>query len=227
MSDSIEHYLGLIYIQEAASMIAVEALKPQTGEVVWDMAAAPGSKTTQIAAEMKNTGCILANDVDRRRLNTLRFNLNKSGVCNCIVNQADATKLRCNMSFDRILVDAPCSNSGQIRQGYSEEAFTKGEVKRKSVIQRKLIDAAEKHLKAGGVLVYSTCSLTVEENEAIADYAVKKHGFSVEKIKSKINAHEGILQHRGEVFSDDVADSLRVYPQDNGADGFFAAKMRR
>jgi len=160
-----EHFLGLIYIQEAASQIPAEVLAPVPGEAILDMAAAPGSKTTQMAAMMENKGVLVAIDANNVRLPALKNNLERCEVSNCLVYKKDAAYVDdLKMQFDKVLLDAPCSGNFAV----DKEGFKKRKVKDLLgivKIQRKLLEAAEAVLKKGGTLVYSTCSLEPEENE--------------------------------------------------------------
>lgn len=224
----LEHYLGWIYVQEAASMISAELLNPSPKHVVWDMTAAPGSKTTQIADMMGNKGVIIANEIDGRRVKALKFNLARMGVVNTIVTGMDAARMSLKETADRILLDAPCTNSATFRGNpQAAETWSMNQVKRCSKTQKAMIDNAIANLADDGVLVYSTCSLSPEENEAVIHHALENHDVQTAKTEKRIKSSPPILKWEGEKYREDVGECLRIYPQDNGTDGFFAAVLKK
>ena len=230
LGNTLEHFLGYFYMQEVASMIPPVVLNPKPGEVVLDMAAAPGSKTTQMAQMMKNEGVIVANEKTISRLAALRNNLQRCGVLNVIITQMDGRKFKdIEYKFDKVLLDAPCTGTGAIMK--SLHTLKIWNVKASimlSNIQKQLIRAAYNVLKPGGTLVYSTCSLEPEEDEEVIDYAIRKVGFSIEKFKLKgFKTRNGILNWGKKEFTEEVKYAQRVYPQDNNTEGFFIAKLRR
>jgi NOL1/NOP2/sun family putative RNA methylase len=223
---SIQHFQGLIYIQEATSMLAAQALAPEEYDVVLDLTAAPGSKTCQMAGLMENKGCIIANDVDNRRLKTLCFNLNRMGVVNTIITRKDATDFNTNIRFDKILLDAPCSNTGQLRNNPDAlKTWSMQKVKKNAELQKRLIDVSVNLLEDDGVLVYSTCTFSPEENEEVVDHAIQEHGLSVERITGDFSTHDGIYTWGGKTYSPEVEFTTRIYPQDNDTAGFYIAKL--
>jgi len=226
VGDTVEHFQGLVYVQEAASMLAAEALEAKPGEMVLDMSAAPGSKTTQLAALMGNTGCIVANEIDPKRAKALRFNLNRMGVANTAVTVMDARRIDKEGGFDRILLDAPCSNAGQLRENPKAlETWSMRKVRECAKLQKQLIDRAAALLKEGGALVYSTCTDSPEENEEAVDHAVEEHNLRVDDIRADIRHHPGITVWQGREYADDVKKTVRVYPEDNDTAGFYAARL--
>ncbi|MEM5836133.1 MAG: RsmB/NOP family class I SAM-dependent RNA methyltransferase [Candidatus Aenigmatarchaeota archaeon] len=227
---TLEYFLGYYYIQEASSMIPPIILDPKPKEKVLDLCAAPGSKTTQIAMLMKNSGVIVANDDNLERIKALRINLQKMGVKNCIVTQEKGENFwKYGIKFDKVLVDAPCSGSGKIISSFSSiKLWSQANVKRLSSLQKKLLYSASKCLKENGVLVYSTCSLDPEENEEIIDFCVKNLDLTVEKIEMKnLNYREGILEWEGKKFDESVRKAMRIFPFDNFTEGFFICKLRK
>src|SRR3989338_1560434 len=154
----IEHSLGYFYVQEAASMIPPIVLEPKENEIILDMAASPGSKTTQIASYMKNKGILIANDYQIERLKPLSINIQRCGITNCVITIMQGQWFK-NFKFDKILLDAPCSGTGTIRKSLKTVGvWNPYMVKRLAGIQKQLIETAFKNLKENGVLVYSTCS---------------------------------------------------------------------
>jgi len=230
IGNTLEHSLGYFYVQEAASMIPPIVLEPKPGEIVLDMCAAPGSKATQIAAMMKNKGVLVANDVSGLRLRPLSINLQRSGVTNAIVTLMSGQAFR-NISFDKVLLDAPCSGTGNIRRSLKTlETWNPGMVKRLAGIQRRLIETALNILKPNGTLVYSTCSLEPEEDEAIIDFIANKYkdSIKIEKISVKgLKSSQPILEFENNNYDKNIKNCLRIWPQDNDSEGFFVAKIKK
>jgi len=152
------------------------------------MAAAPGGKTTHIAALMKNTGELYANDVNVDRIKALNANLHRMGVKNCVITNYDGVQIHKYLkNLDRVLLDAPCTGLGVVSKDQSVKVKrTAEDVSKLAFIQKALllaaIDAVDAKSKTGRVIIYSTCSVTVEENEWVVDYALKK-------AMCKINRH--------------------------------------
>jgi tRNA (cytosine49-C5)-methyltransferase len=224
----IEHALGYIYVQEAASMIPPIVLDPQPGELILDMCAAPGSKTTQIAQYMKNKGMLIANDVTHQRLQSLGINVQRCGITNTVITQMDALWFK-DMQFDRILLDAPCSGTGTIRKSLKTlRMWNPNGIKRLAGMQRRLIEKAFSLLKPGGTLVYSTCSNEPEENEAVVSHLLQKFPDAVvESFKLDIKHGDAITEFDGNKYHPDVKHCLRIWPQENDTEGFFVAKIKK
>lgn len=224
----IEHSLGYIYVQEAASMIPPLVLDPKSDEIILDMCASPGSKTTQIAQYMENKGILIANDFQGIRLKPLGVNLQRCGITNSIINLGFGQKLN-GIEFDRILVDAPCSGTGTIRKSLKTmRIWNPIAVSRLCSSQKKLIDNAFGLLKKGGVMVYSTCSCEPEENEGVVSYLLNKFPEAdLEEIDLPLKRSKCITEFDGEKYDSRVSKCLRIFPQDNDTEGFFVAKIRK
>ncbi|MBN1792873.1 NOL1/NOP2/sun family putative RNA methylase [Candidatus Woesearchaeota archaeon] len=225
-----EHILGYIYVQDAASMIPPVVLDPKPGECVLDMCAAPGSKTSQIAAMMQNKGILIANDLQGSRLKALGINLQRMGVLNAICTQMPGHRfLKTSIRFDKVLVDAPCSGTGTIRKAFINlKMWSPGLVRKFSAEQRQLIKTGFEVLKPGGTLVYSTCTLEPEENEGIIDWLLKHQPDAlVEEIRLDIRRSQAITEYESEKYSEEVRKTLRIWPQDNDTEGFFIAKIKK
>lgn len=180
-------YQGKIYLQSLASLLPVLALDPQKGECILDMCAAPGGKTTQIALMQENQGRIIALEPQKIRYEKLGYNVRLQGAHSVEVIRADARHFlsETTQSFDRILLDAPCTSEGRIQMDRPKSwNFWKPEhITRNAALQRDLIGAAYQRLKAGGTLVYSTCTLAPEENEmVIADFLTAHPDMRIEPI---------------------------------------------
>jgi len=229
-----EHLLGYYYVQEISSMLPMLALQPKPGEIILDLCASPGSKTTQAAAMMNNEGTIIANELSMGRIGILNSNLERCGVMNTIVTRKEGVAL-CNrflkksqMRFDKILVDAPCSGEGTLRKSPKTfEMWNVNMIKKLAGVQKQLAIAALKILKVGGEMIYSTCTLSPEEDEMIVDYLVENFDIEIEQIKLPLKFRCGVTDWEGEKLSDEVKKCLRLYPQDNDTDGFFVAKIKK
>lgn len=223
-----EHQLGQIYVQDAASMIPPIVLEPKPGDIVLDMCAAPGSKTTQIAQYMQNKGLLIANDVLGKRLSALGINLQRCGVHNAIITQQQGSYYR-NLEFDKVLVDAPCSASGTIRKSFKAlSMWSPGFVRKMRGIQKQLIEAGFMSLKEGGTMVYSTCTMEPEEDEGVVSHLLSRHdNAKVQNIKLDIKKSKPILEWEGLEINPEVKNCLRIYPQDNDTEGFFVAKIKK
>ena len=231
LGNSIEHVLGYYYVQEICSMMSVIALDPKPGEFILDLCASPGSKTTQIAAKMQNTGTLIANDLRMDRIAILASNLEKSGVSNAIITKNDSIDLcsrflKNDIKFDRILLDAPCSGEGTLRSSPKTLLTWNPKVVVKlSRLQKKMIAFALKILKVGGTLVYSTCTHAPEEDESVLDFALKNFPVKVEKISLPLKCRPGVTEWKNESYSKEVSKACRIYPQDNDSEGFFVSKI--
>lgn len=175
---------GEIYLQSLSSMLPPIILEPEKGENILDMAAAPGGKTTQIAAITENKAFITACEKNKIRAEKLKYNLQKQGVTCVNIMAEDARKLSDYFSFDKILLDAPCSGSGT--ENIFDYIFSKELVQRSSKTQEELLRKAIKISKSGGEIIYSTCSILKQENEEILKKIIKSG--KVEIVPIKINS---------------------------------------
>lgn len=231
---AIEHLLGYYYIQEIASMMPLIALQPKPNEILIDLCAAPGSKTTQAGMYMENTGTIIANDASLGRIGILSTNIQRCGVTNTVVTKAPGELLckrlsNLKMKASKILVDAPCSGEGTIRSStQSVKMFSKNLIKKLSRTQERLVRSAIEVLEENGELIYSTCTHAPEENELIASYILENyHNMKIQEIKIPLKTRPGITEWEGQKFHPDVIKCARVYPQDNDTEGFFISKFKK
>lgn len=223
----LEYHLGKIYVQEAASMIPPLVLKPKPGDLVLDMCAAPGSKTTQMAAMMKNKGLLIANDYKGDRLQSLGINMQRCLLTNSIITLMPGKRF-CDFKFDKILVDAPCSGTGTIRKSLKTIRIWNANMITKLARQQKeLLENAFNNLKKGGELVYSTCSVEPEENEGVVSYLLNEHEDAeiVEVKLPGLKTSPAVTEFDGEKYNPQVKGTIRLWPQDNDTEGFFVAKI--
>jgi 25S rRNA (cytosine2870-C5)-methyltransferase len=223
-----EYLAGQYMLQGAASFLPVMALDAQPGERALDLCSAPGGKTTYIAAQMRNTGQLFANDANRDRCKALTANIHRLGVKNCVVTTLDGRKYPNFLSgFDRVLVDAPCAGFGVISRDASIKV-NKGQedIARCSALQRQLILAAIDCAKVGAIVVYSTCSITVDENEAVVAHALKHRDMRIVDTGFEFG-RPGYTRYRASRFHPSMAKTRRFYPHAHNTDGFFVAKLEK
>jgi NOL1/NOP2/sun family putative RNA methylase len=232
LGNHITHNLGLIYVQEVASMIPVVVLDPQPGEVVLDLCAAPGSKTTQIAQLMDNSGLLVANELSRKRIRGLMFNCKRCGLLNEAIIAMHGQRIDRVLPdyFDRILIDAPCSAEGTVRKSKAVlYHWGVRNIKAMAKIQKGLAVAGFRALRAGGTMVYATCTIAPEENEGVIAYLLEKFP-EAELMPIHIphfKMRAGITRWEGERFDKKLELCARVLPQDNDTAPFFLAKITK
>ncbi|KKZ65425.1 hypothetical protein EMCG_08759 [[Emmonsia] crescens] len=230
-----EYLAGHYILQAASSFLPVMALAPQPNERVLDMAAAPGGKTTYISALMRNTGCVLANDASKSRAKGLIGNIHRLGCKNTIVSNLDAREAFPKIlgGFDRILLDAPCSGTGVISKDPSvKTSKTERDFLALPHMQKQLllaaIDSTDHASKTGGYIVYSTCSVTVEENEGVVQYALRKRP-NVKIVDTGLGnfGTPGFKSYMGKEFDDKMSLTRRYFPHRENVDGFYVCKLKK
>ncbi|KAK2732649.1 rRNA (cytosine-C5-)-methyltransferase nop2 [Onygenales sp. PD_40] len=230
-----EYLAGHYILQAASSFLPVMALAPQPNERVLDMAAAPGGKTTYISALMRNTGTVLANDASKPRAKGLIGNIHRLGCKNTIVSNMDARTAFPKIlgGFDRILLDAPCSGTGVISKDPSvKTSKTERDFLALPHMQKQLllaaIDSTDHASKTGGYVVYSTCSVTVEENEGVVQYALRKRP-NVKIVDTGLGnfGTPGFKSYIGKKFDDKMNMTRRFFPHRENVDGFFVCKLKK
>ncbi|XP_025419784.1 probable 28S rRNA (cytosine(4447)-C(5))-methyltransferase [Sipha flava] len=227
-----EYLAGHYMLQAASSMLPVMALAPQENEHILDMCAAPGGKASHIAAIMKNTGVLIANDVNKNRAKAIVGNFHRMGIANSVISTYDGRHIpQIFKNFDRVLLDAPCTGTGVISKD-SGVKMSKDEtdLQRCFTLQRELLLAAIDSLNykspTGGYLVYSTCSVLAEENECVIDYALKKR--DVKLVDTGLTfGTEGFTNLRQHRFHPTMKLTRRYYPHTHNMDGFFVAKLKK
>ncbi|KAF1511573.1 putative 28S rRNA (cytosine-C(5))-methyltransferase, partial [Eudyptula albosignata] len=235
-----EYLAGHYMLQGASSLLPVMALAPQENERILDMCCAPGGKTSYIAQLMKNTGMILANDSNAERLHSVVGNLHRLGVTNAVVSNCDGRQFpkvcSCLLwgvlgGFDRVLLDAPCSGTGVISKDPAVKTNKdEKDILRCAHLQKELIlsaiDSVNAASETGGYIVYCTCSIMVEENEWVVDYALKKR--NVRLVATGLDfGKEGFTRFKDRRFHPSLKSTRRFYPHTHNMDGFFVAKFKK
>lgn len=227
-----EYLSGHYMLQAASSFLPVIALSPQPHERVLDMASAPGGKSTYLSALMQNTGVVFANDSNKARTKSLTANIHRLGCTNVVVCNYDARQFpKVIGGFDRVLLDSPCSGSGVVSKDSSVKTNKSDrDLQLLTHLQKQLIlcaiDSINPRSKTGGYLVYSTCSVLVEENEQVVQYALEKRK-NVKIVPSGIDfGREGFKRFRGKTFDDRMHLTKRIFPHVHNMDGFFFCKLK-
>ena len=214
---------GLFIVQDEASQLAVHLLAPQPGEIVLDLCAAPGGKTTLLAQLMGNRGEITACDRHERKLRLVRENAERLGIDTITTLAGDATRPLPELAgrqFDRVLVDAPCSGLGVIRRNPEGKWWkSPDDLIQLAASQRRILATAAGYLKPGGTLLYATCSTSREENEAVIDdFLSTNQSFVLEPVPQALPAIAELATPEG---------YFRSWPHRHGMDGFFAARLKK
>ncbi len=219
--NTLEHQLGMFYIQSAASMVAPQLLTG--GKNVADLCAAPGGKATHLAQIMDNQGSLLANEKDRSRIKALVYNMQRMGVSNSNVTNMDAVRAKSiGTGFDRVLLDAPCSGVGTLAK--SLDILSKWSVdwvERLSALQKKMITGAFDTLAPGGLMAYTTCTTTREENEDIVSHLLSQRAdASLKPVNLKGLDPDLPLD-------DALAGCIRISPKRDGVEPHFIALVKK
>ncbi|CAF2856546.1 unnamed protein product [Rotaria sp. Silwood2] len=227
-----EYLSGHYMLQGASSFLPVMALAPQPNERVLDMCAAPGGKATYIGALMRNSGILVANDANKDRAKAIIANTHRLGITNTIVTNLDGRHFSEHMGgFDRCLVDAPCSGAGVIAKDPAvKSSKDEKDIQRCFTAQRQLllnaIDSINENSITGGYIVYSTCSILVEENEAVVQYALNNRPVKLVETGLEFGV-EGFTSFKGTSFHPCMKYCRRYYPHLHNLDGFFVAKLKK
>ena len=234
------YFHGWLHGQEEVSALPALALDPDPGDVVWDACAAPGSKTTQLADLMDDTGVLVGNDNNLGRLSALRHNAERLGVSNLVVTNQDARNYSLKPfgegtddpaaldAFDRALVDAPCSCEGTIRKNPDAlDRWTMNHVHSVAGIQKGILRRAVQATRPGGTVVYSTCTFAPEENEAVLDHVLGEEDCELVEWDAPdgFETAPGVTEWEDDEYDPSVELAHRVYPHHNDTGGFFCAKL--
>ena len=222
-----EYLQGWYYLQETASQLSPIVLDPKKEDIVLDMAAAPGSKTTQIAQLMKDKGVIVALDNDAMRLISLKNNVERLGITSVLAYKKDARfTYDLGIKFDKILLDAPCSGNYCIEQNYFTKKTVAG-IEQRARLQKELLKSAYKSLKQDGILVYSTCSLEPEENELIIDWFLEKFEDMQLQETGLTIGDKGLTKVFDQELNKEIEKTRRFWPHKTKTQGFFIAKLHK
>ena len=221
---SLLHWRGEYYVQEESAALPVKILDPQPGEMVLDMCAAPGGKATQMAALMDNEGLVVANDESSQRMKSLHANVYRTGSSIVSASNYDGRNIPESESFDRVLVDAPCSGEGD-RYYRNFESADNGESVGLSRLQQDLVKKAGKLLKDNGVIIYSTCTITPIENEKVVSEILENTDLELERIETDAEHVRGVSEFQGEEFGEEMSKTVRVYPHHLDSGVIYVAKF--
>jgi 16S rRNA (cytosine1407-C5)-methyltransferase len=227
---TIEYGMGKYYIQSLSSMMPPLVLAPTEQDKVLDIAAAPGSKSSQISEIMGNRGTLVANEPHLDRIKMLVHNLDKLNMLNMGVMQRKGEYVDqiYQNYFDKILVDAPCSAIGVLqKKGEVSNWWSEDRMLNITQTQSKIISSAVRALKTGGELVYSTCSLTIEENEIIIDRILKKYPVEAVDFDLPVKYMEAFTEYQGEKLNSSLKYAKRILPWEIDSEGFFIVKLRK
>jgi tRNA (cytosine40_48-C5)-methyltransferase len=218
-----EYLLGMYSIQEAAAQIPATLFTALKGKTVLDGCAAPGGKTVQLADLMANSGTIIALDIDKKRLAAMANHLERCHISNTIVCNLDARQAaKLNRTFDRILLDVPCSgNFASDKEWFNRRTFA--DVERNAQVQKEILAEAVKCLASDGEIVYSTCSLEPEEDELNMDWSVKNLGLQTQEVDCP--GENGLTEVFGRKLDPSVAHCKRIWPGET--QGFFVCKLKK
>lgn len=218
---------GYIYLQSLPSMIPPIVLNPKEGEKVLDLTAAPGSKTTQMAALMHNKGYILANELDKIRCERLKYNVNIQGasIIETINGRGELLGKEYENYFDEVLLDAPCSGEGRFDASstITYKNWSEKTVRDLAKLQKKLLQSAYIALKQNGIMVYSTCTLNKEENERVLQWALEN--LNLKLLDTNLEIKEAIPAFNEEL-DKSINKAIRILPSKN-MEGFFVAKLQK
>lgn len=222
-----EHQAGLVFVQAPVSTLPVQALDPQPGQRVLDLSAAPGGKATHIAERLDGEGLVVANDVHPGRVNNLISNLDQAGVTNAAVTRYDACRLAWPITFDKVLVDAPCSTLGSMHESWDPiRRFTMDRAHGFAGTQRSLLKSAFHATREGGTIVYATCTLEPVENEAVVAWFLDTFPVQIEPFDPGIG-QEGRSHVAGERYDSGVEDARLVFGDEVESESFFVARFEK
>lgn len=211
---------GLYYIQEPSAMLVADALPIEPDDFVLDMCAAPGGKSCEIASRLTGEGVLIANDIEASRARILSENIERFGLDNTIVTNVDPMRFakQFQEAFDKIILDAPCSGEGMFRKlEQAIDTWSEEKVLECAHIQKNLLKGAYDMLKQGGMVIYSTCTYSYEENEAMVHYAVDELGFELLPLNKSNGLCPGV----------DLDEVVRCYPHHYRGEGHFIALLRK
>lgn len=222
------HAAGLYYVQEPSAMAVVASLEIKRGDRVLDLCAAPGGKSTQAASYLGGEGVLVANEIEPKRARILSENIERCGIKNAIITNNTPEELARYFKgyFDKIIVDAPCSGEGMFKKEEAAiEEWSEENVTRCSIRQKNILESAEKMLKPGGHLIYSTCTFSLEENEmVIEDFLNKYKNYSLIEIDKRNGFSQGFHELVGNA---ELKKSARLFPHRLRGEGHFMCLLQK
>lgn len=226
---TLEHWLGLFYVQQAATGVAALALKPRAEERILDACAAPGGKTGHLADLMGDTGTVVSVDVSEKRLRALLGNVYRTAHLNVLGMSADARHLpKSPVLFDRVLVDVPCTAEGNLRAKDGEISGSDPSFREYiSGVQEEILRRALALTRPGGTVLYCTCTFAPEENEAVVSRVLRDAPARVEPIDLDLPHAPGLTRFEAASFDPSLEQAWRLYPHHQDSGGLFMARLRR
>lgn len=228
VADTFGHWAGWFYIQQAATGVAADLLGARPGERILDMCAAPGGKTLHIAETMEGRGTIVATEVNEGRIRALLGNIYRLGTPNILVVAGDGRELPDAATFDRVLVDVPCSAQGTVRKKAGRlPSRSRGFMAKIIRAQDKLLRRAIELTKPGGVVLYVTCTFGPDENEAVVSRVLADMPVEVEPMDPPVPHARGVTRWGEEVYDPRMAGAVRIYPHHLDSGGLFLCRLRK
>ena len=227
---TLDFILGKYYVQSLSSMIPALVLNPNRNNIVMDLCAAPGSKTTQLAEMMNNEGTLIANEISFERMKSLVFNVDKMNLANIGILQGKGELLNqvYENYFDKILVDAPCSALGIVqKKGEVSNWWNENKLNNFTDLQTRLLVSAIRMCKVGGEIVYSTCTLSYEENELVLNKILKKYPVELIEIKLPVKSKDPFTNYEADILDPSIVKAKRIVPWEINSEGFFVSKIKK
>jgi len=227
---TLEHALGKYYIQSLSSMIPPLILKPTAEDTAIDMCAAPCSKATKLAEMMGNSGTLYVNEPSIGRTKALAHNMDKLNVLNAgmLTSKGELISKYFDNYFDKILIDAPCTGLGIVQKKQEvSNWWSENHATSLSDIQFRLLVSGIKSAKIGAEILYSTCTLTLEENELVVERILEKYPVELMDIELPVKSHPGFTKYGERVLNPELTKTRRIIPWEINSEGFFIAKFRK
>lgn len=228
VADTFGHWAGWFYIQQAATGVAAGLLGARPGERILDLCAAPGGKTLHIAETMEGRGAIVATEVNEGRIRALLGNIYRLGTPNIMVVSGDGREFPEGATFDRVLVDVPCSAQGTARKKAGRlPARSRGFMAKIIRAQDKLLRRAIDLTRPGGVVLYVTCTFGPDENEAVVSRVLADMPVDVEPMTPPVDHATGVTRWGEEVYDERLSGAVRIYPHHLDSGGLFLCRLRK
>lgn len=228
LSHTLEHWAGFLYVQQASTGLAAPALRPEPTDRVLDLCSSPGGKLTHLADLTGAKGTLVAVEIDEKRMRGLLGNLYRLLVPNVLVIGGDGRSFPAGASFDRVLVDAPCSGEGTLRRRSGDVPDqSKRFLAYVTRAQRALLDRAVALVRPGGTILYVTCTFAPEENEAVVSELLARAPVELEPLALDVPHAPGLTRFEGTTYDARLEGAVRIYPHHFDSGGLFMARLRR